>query len=312
MRHESETDTTCHEGKEKIMREITERVLVALITPFLEDGSIDYESLRILIEKLIFEGCDGFVIAGTTGEAACLTYEERKEICQYTMKIVRNRAKVWLGCGTNNTKTSLSYIQLANELQPDGIMLITPYYNKPTQEGMYAHFSVLAEATDLPIMLYNVPSRTAVNLSVQTVIALNQKYPHICTLKQANSRFDEVKELLYYTDMKVYSGEDGLLLEGLQSGMTGIVSVIGHLYLTEIRKVIFNHDYGVLDTDTDNFLKRMTSLFFIETSPSPVKYILSKKGYCKPILRLPLVEVSEENKQILDEQFHFRSDKKTK
>ncbi len=272
------------------------RIMVALVTPFTETGEIDYKSTVNLIERCIQDQVDGLVLCGTTGECSTLIDQEKEEFLRFVIRIVNRRMQVWMGCGTNNTATTLACCEMAAQYPIDGIMLITPYYNRPSQQGMRMHFKTIAERIPLPIMLYNVPKRTGVNLQAQTVIELCQECPNIVALKQAANDFDETQKIISGCDWQVLCGDDGLLLEGLRSGMEGIVSVVGHLYAGLIRQIFDQFDLGIEDRQNDEKLKKLTRICFSVSSPSDIKALLSMQGLCRETVRLPLVPLNSEQK----------------
>ena len=275
------------------------KLMVALVTPFTETGAIDYKGVVNLIERCCIDGVEGIVLCGTTGECSTLTLEEKEELLRFTLRIVNRRMAVWMGCGTNNTATTLECCEMAAQYPCDGIMLITPYYNRPSERGLYMHFKTVADRIALPIMLYNVPKRTGVNLSARTVIALCQDCANIVALKQASNDFEETEKIIAGSDCIVLSGDDGLFLEGLRAGMDGIVSVVGHLYAPLIRKIMDQFELGIEDTAADEKLKKLTRLCFSVSSPSDIKALLEMQGLCRATVRLPLVPLTSEQKQQL-------------
>lgn len=269
------------------------KIFVALITPFLEDKSIDEKALRKLVRKLINEGADGFVVCGTTAETPSLRKDEQYDILKIILDEVKYNPylEIWVGCGTNNTMTTLQACQQLENYPITGVLLCTPYYNKPTQEGIYEHFSYIANHTTCKIMLYNVPSRCGVDISYDTYERLFKNFDNIVSCKQASSDLETIKKLKQKFPMKqMYGGEDALLYESLSIGMDGIISVMAHVNLCDMKKFINekgkNHFLG-------ERLKQQANLIFYESSPSCIKYILSKHQEIKNELRLPLVRASQ-------------------
>ena len=277
---------------------------VAMITPFTEANAIDYESAERIIEKLISEGVSGLMVCGTTGESPTLSENEKLDFLEFVINQVNKRCEVWFGAGSNATCDSVRLIKLSEQLDFDGYLIVVPYYNKPSQYGLYEHFAVLAENARKNIMLYNVPGRCGVARESATVIRLAKDFKNIVALKQADHNLQMVSEILAeLDDFNVYSGEDGYLLEGMIAGMSGVVSVIGHLYTPELIAFFEAYEQGEDCTGKDIFFKLIARLFFLESNPSCVKYLYSKMGLCKNILRLPMSTISEKTCAQLDTYF---------
>ena len=189
------------------------QILTAMVTPFDQNGEIDFNATKNLINYLIANGTDGLVVAGTTGESPTLTTEEKVELFKFVVEIVDGRVPVIAGTGSNSTRASISLTKLAEKTGVDGIMLVVPYYNKPSQEGLYQHFKAIAESTSLPIILYNIPGRSVVNMSVDTIVRLS-KIPNIVSIKEASGNLDAMAEIIRQTpdDFSLYSGDDGLTI----------------------------------------------------------------------------------------------------
>ncbi|MDD6467624.1 MAG: 4-hydroxy-tetrahydrodipicolinate synthase [Erysipelotrichaceae bacterium] len=280
--------------------------MVALITPFTAGNTVDIKSLKQLIERLLQQGADGFVVLGTTAETPTLSKEERLLIVDTVIETVNHRAAIWVGCGTNCTKESLIRMQMVEEKEIDGIMLVVPYYNRPTQMGMIQHFSYLAKHTKHPIMLYNVPKRTGTNLEVETMEYLVQQYPQIVAIKQASSDVSLCEShILKQHQIKILCGEDSQLLPFLQAGCDGIITVSGHIVLEEICQFMKEVQLGIVNEKRYQFLQEVAQLLFCETSPMGVKYVLSQRKEIEKYLRLPLCELQEENKRRLDVFFDY-------
>ena len=274
--------------------------MVALITPFHEYGGIDYVALGKLVKRLLKEGCDGFVVCGTTAETATLTLAERKQILRFVISLVKGRVPIYYGCGSNDTETTIAACKAVEDQAIDGVLLVTPYYNKPSQEGLYRHFYTIAKAIRQPIMLYQVPSRCGVSMSADTIIRLAKDCKQIVALKYASHDLELIETVLQQTDLIVYSGEDGQLLEGLEAGMQGIISVSGHLILPQIKQFMQQYENNHIDVALHRIIKDTAKYLFLECSPAPVKYVLSTRNECENVLRLPLVSISEDNKQYID------------
>ena len=254
--------------------------MTALITPMKETGQVDVPALSNLVEKLIVEGCDGFVVCGTTAEVSALSLEEKKQVLHCVMEQSDQRVCVWMGCGSNNTAETLNMIRWANTEPIDGIMLVCPYYVRPSQQGLYAHFAACARISEKPVMLYNVPKRTGVALSAQTVLQLAQDFPNIRALKQACHDMEMVRAILTENDqVQILSGEDGYFLEGLREGISGIVSVAGHCVMPIIVKIWEDYQYGLENTELDQLLKQVSNQIFQVSSPSDIKAMLALRRY---------------------------------
>lgn len=280
------------------------KLYVAMITPFNELNEIDYEKLPIIIDKLIDEGVDGLMICGTTGESCTLLANEKLELLTFTISYVDSRCEIWYGCGSNATSEVLNAIQSSKELNFDGYLIVTPYYNLPSQYGLYEHFALLASHSTKPILLYNVPKRCGTSLKSETIHALARDYPNIVGLKQADHDLQLVKDILAKNEnFVIYSGEDAYLLEGMQSGMSGVISVIGHLYAKEMKQFLLDFDSGKDCQNQDLFFKMVSKLLFLESNPTCVKYVYEKLGLCRNQFRLPLTPIQKESERQLDTFF---------
>lgn len=209
----------------------------AMVTPFTADGEVDYQAAGELANKLVDDGCDGILVTGTTGETSTLTDEENLGMFQAVIDAVGGRARVIAGTGTNDTRHSISLSQRAAKLAIDGLLLVTPYYNKPSQAGIQAHFEAIASSTDLPVMLYDIPGRAGVPITTETIIKLAD-HPQITALKDAKADFTETSRVLANTDLDVYSGDDGLTLPLMAAGAVGLVSVSAHIAPQQFRALI--------------------------------------------------------------------------
>lgn len=274
---------------------------VALITPFTMLNEIDYEALDGLIERLINEKVNGFIICGTTGESSTLSESEKISILEHAITIVNKRCEIYFGIGSSSTCDSMRLLKLTEDLEFDGYLIVTPYYNQPTQYGLYEHFSTLATETSKNIILYNVPSRCGVSLSAQTVIKLAIGYPNIIALKQASHDLEMIKEILSVVkDFHVYSGCDDYLLEGLSCGMDGVISVIAHILAPKMIHFLNEYENGNDVSELDLFFKKIAHLCFLESNPICMKYILNRHKRCENVLRLPMTAISYESKNMID------------
>jgi 4-hydroxy-tetrahydrodipicolinate synthase len=273
------------------------KVLTAMVTPFDHNGEVDFNATRTLVNYLIANGTDGLVVAGTTGESPTLTAEEKLELFKFVVEVVDGRIPVIAGTGSNNTKASISLTKEAAKTGVDGIMLVTPYYNKPSQEGIFQHFIAIAQSTTLPVMLYNIPGRCGVNMSVETIVSLS-KINNIVSIKEASGDLDAMAQIISNTpsDFTLYSGDDGLALPVLAIGGAGIVSVSSHIMGNEMQEMInsfINGDVNAAATAHRNLLPMMKALFSAP-SPSPVKAALNMYGINVGGVRLPMLPLNNE------------------
>ncbi|WP_091657874.1 4-hydroxy-tetrahydrodipicolinate synthase [Alteribacillus iranensis] len=278
-------------------------LLTAMVTPFDEEGKIDLPALEPLIEHLIATGTEGLVVAGTTGESPTLRTEEKLTLFKRVKEITGNRVHVIAGTGTNDTSYSAELTRKAASIGIDGTMAVTPYYNKPNQEGMYHHFKTIAEATSLPLMIYNIPGRCMVNLQADTLIQLS-KIPNITSVKEASGNLDQISEIIENTplDFQVYSGDDSTTLPIMSIGGTGVVSVASHLIGMELTKMVKSFLSGnVVEASKlhRQLLPKMKACFR-SPNPIPLKAILGHLGLVKNQTRSPLLPLEEkETKELL-------------
>jgi 4-hydroxy-tetrahydrodipicolinate synthase len=270
----------------------------ALITPF-KDGKIDIKSLENLLEKQIEARVSGVVIAGTTGESPTLSHDEHNDLLKISLDIVAKRIQVIAGTGSNSTAEALSLTKYAEEIKSDAALIVTPYYNKPTQRGLYEHFKVIHDATNIPIILYNIPGRSVVNMSIDLIKKLSL-LPRIIGIKDATGDLSmplKVKEAVGNKFIQV-SGEDGTALEFNQAGGQGCISVTSNIIpelCVKQQNYFFNNDIENANK-MKNKLVEINEVLFCETNPMPVKYAASLLGLCSSELRLPLVEIEESSK----------------
>lgn len=266
---------------------------IALVTPFTSDGQIDYESLKRLINYQINNGADFLCIMATTGETPTLTIEEKQRIKELVLNIVQGRLPILMGCGGNNTSAVVEELQKNDFDGIDGILSICPFYNKPTQEGLFKHFETISKATTLPVVLYNVPGRTGVNMEAETTIKLAHECPNIVAIKEASGNLKQVEEIIKNkpSNFDVISGDDALTYQIIERGATGVISVIGNAFPKEFSNMV----HLELKGDYENALKihrNLTDIFdllFIDGNPAGIKATLSEMGMIENVLRLPLV-----------------------
>src|SRR5437764_2073035 len=253
-------------------------ILPAAVTPF-RDGAIDFAAFEKLIEAQIAGGITGIVAVGTTGESPTLTHDEKHEVIQRTIKIANGRCQVIAGAGTNSTRDSIEATKFAEKAGADGALLVAPYYNKPSQEGLFRHFKAIAEATKLAVMLYNIPGRCGVDIAADTVVRLAQNCPNIVSIKEASGSVDRVAELRRRLPEKftILSGDDGLTLPFMSVGAVGVVSVASNLFPAELCSLVRACESGDFKS-AENLHRKMGAIFkdlFIEPNPVPVKTALA-------------------------------------
>ena len=282
------------------MRYDAGEVITAMVTPFNEKREVDYDKVESLAFQLANTGSDAVLVTGTTGEAPTLSYDEEIEILCSAKRAVNKQAKVIMGTGSNSTETAIKTAKLAEKNDADAILSVVPYYNKPSQAGMLEHFSAVAEAVDIPVILYNIPSRTGVNMSVDTVKTLARKYDNIVAIKQSFGDMDAVTELKAScpSDFAIYSGDDSLTLPMLSLGAHGVISVASHLFGKEIKSMIRNFKTGDAMT-AKNMHMKLYPIFkklFMAPNPVPVKAALAYRGIIEEYVRKPLVELTKAEK----------------
>lgn len=273
--------------------------MVALVTPF-RNRKVDEKALHGLLDFHLKNGTDVIIPCGTTGESATMSHDEHRSVMSMVVQYVKGRVPVICGAGSNNTEEALGLVNYAQKIKADGVLLVTPYYNKPTQEGLYRHYEFLASKSDIPIVLYNVPGRTGVNLAPETVARL-AKFPNVVAVKEASGNLDQVDRILELCGLTVLSGDDGLTVPMIAIGARGVISVTANVVPAKMHEMV----HASLDGDCalartiHQELYRLNKLLFIETNPIPVKTALGLMGKIKPEFRLPLCEMSKENTQKL-------------
>lgn len=285
------------------------QVVTAMVTPFDRQGEIDFPATKNLIEHLIANGTDAVVVSGTTGESPTLSTDEKIELFKFVVQEVNGRIPVIAGTGSNNTRASIELTRAAENCGVDGIMLVAPYYNKPSQEGLYQHFKVIAEATNLPIMIYNIPGRTSCNIEVDTIVQLSEIENIVC-VKEASGDLDAMSEIIRRTpnEFVLYSGDDGLTLPVLAIGGVGIVSVAAHIVGNEMQNMIHAFKSGNVEEAGAlhrNLLPTFKALFSAP-SPTPLKAVLNMNGINVGGVRLPLVPLNEEQIRELKKQIQLQ------
>ncbi|MGD6842081.1 4-hydroxy-tetrahydrodipicolinate synthase [Bacillus infantis] len=278
------------------------RVSTAMVTPFDKKGHIDFTKTTQLINHLIENGTDSLVVAGTTGESPTLTKEEKLALFKHVVKVVDKRIPIIAGTGSNDTYASVEMTKKAEQIGVDAVMVVAPYYNKPNQEGLYQHFKTVAESTSLPVMVYNIPGRSVVNITPETVIRLS-KIPNIKAVKEASGDLNSMTAIIAGTDedFLLYSGDDGLTLPAMAIGAAGVVSVASHVIGIEMQSMIasfLDGNVGEAAVKHQKLLPLMEGLF-AAPSPVPVKTALQLKGIDTGSVRLPLVPLTEQERAAL-------------
>ncbi|MCF0191948.1 MAG: 4-hydroxy-tetrahydrodipicolinate synthase [Prevotella sp.] len=266
---------------------------IALITPFKADFSVDYEALGKLVDYQIDNGADFLCILATTGETPCLTAEEKANIKKLVIERVNGRIPIVIGCGGNNTTAIVEELKTADFSGIDGILSVCPFYNKPSQEGLYQHFKAIAEASPLPVILYNVPGRTGVNLQAATTVRIAKDCKNVVAIKEASGNLEQIDEILKHKPegFDVISGDDGLTYPMIACGAVGVISVIGNALPKEFSKMLRYEMNGEMQPAL-RIHHKFTELFkllFVDGNPAGVKCILHEMGMIENILRLPLV-----------------------
>ena len=285
---------------------------IALITPFNEDFSVDYGSLERIVDHVIDNGADFLVALGTTSEAPTLTAEEKQQVVKCILKANHGRLPVLLGLGGNNTQAVIEDIKAQDFTGIDGILSVVPYYNKPNQRGMKAHFTAIADASPVPVILYNVPGRVGVNLQAATTVELAQ-HPNIVAVKEASGNLQQIMEILRDkpAGFDLLSGDDGITQPLMALGATGVISVAANAYTCPFSRMM----HAMKEGRTDEALQlhyamlRMNQLIFADGNPAGIKCLMSHMGLCKNVLRLPLVPASEKVEADIIEEWKQLKDK---
>ncbi len=279
---------------------------VAIVTPFLKDSSIDYKSLTKVVNHIIKGGVEYVVAMGTTGESVTLTKEEKQLVVSHVLEVVDNRVPVVLGLGGNNTQEILNALKKSNDFKGvDAILSVSPYYNKPNQRGIYQHYKAISEASDLPIILYNVPGRTSSNISADTTIKLATDFKNIIAIKEASGSIEQCMKIIKYRpkDFLVISGDDMITLPIIASGGDGVISVVANAFPKDFSEMTRQILAGnVKEAQKLHYkLTDITEQLFADGNPAGIKEALSILGICQPHVRLPLVNVNKATQNALKE-----------
>ena len=278
-------------------KSIFEGSMVALVTPF-RNGKVDEKALKGLLDFHLKEGTDVVIPCGTTGESATMSHQEHRDTMTFVVEYINHRIPVICGCGSNNTTEALGLVQHAKKIKADGVLVVTPYYNKPTQEGLFRHYEYLASHVDIPIVLYNVPGRTGVNIAPETVARLS-KIDTIVAIKEASGSMDQADQIMQLCGLPVLSGEDSLNFPLIAIGACGVISVVANIAPRLVKGLVAAALAGNMEEarSIHKVLYPVSKAVFIETNPIPVKTALGLMGMIKPELRMPLCEMRPENKK---------------
>ncbi len=281
---------------------------VALVTPFNEDKSVDFDALSRLLDFQITSGADYLVILGTTAETPTLTWEERDKIVRFVVSHVEDRLPIIVGMGSNDTKALIEEVNRFNFEGVHSILTVTPYYSRPTQEGLFQHYKALSEASPLPIVLYNVPGRTGVNMLAETTLRIAKTCKNVIGIKEAHTDIQQVKDIIEQAPkgFSVVSGDDPMTVELIKQGGVGVISVLGNAFPKEFSTIVKDALKGDFKKSEEAFatIKECCKLLFVEGNPAGVKCALSLMGYVKNELRLPLVPVSEATEMALKQELN--------
>ena len=279
---------------------------VALVTPFRKDGSIDTDALRRLVQFHIEAGTDILIPCGTTGESPTLSGEEQLDIIRTVKDEANGKVMVAAGAGTNDTKHAVELAKKAETAGASALLSVAPYYNKPSQEGIYQHYRHIAEAVSVPIIIYNVPGRTGCNIAASTILRLARDFENIAAVKEASENISQISELLEERPdhFSVMTGEDSLILPFMAMGGDGVISVAANEIPSQIKQLVEAARHGNLEEarSINRRYRKLLKMNFIESNPVPVKYALARMGMIEENYRLPLVPLSPENKIIIDQE----------
>lgn len=285
----------------------------ALITPFKANQSVDYDAIKKIVKQQVDSGLDALIVIGTTGESPVIEFDEREKIISLVVREVKGRIPVIVGTGTNNTKKVTELNKQAEDLKADGVLIVNPYYNKGTQESLVEHYKFISGKTKLPIILYNVPSRTGMNILPETAVRIHKECKNVVAIKEASGNISQIAHLISIkpSSLSVLSGNDDQTLAIMSSGGDGVISVFSNPYPVEMKKITdaaLSGDLKLAQELNNKYLSMMNALF-VETSPAPVKYIMSKLGFCENVLRLPLVKSTSKAEELLDKEMKIMEGK---
>ena len=274
----------------------------AVVTPFSTDGKFDESSFKAILEQQVAGGVDGLVVLGTTGESPTVSHDEHREILKAALAIVDGRVTMIAGTGSNSTREAIERSVEAQKMGYDGLLQVNPYYNKPNQEGLYQHFTAVADAVDIPIMLYNIMGRSGVNLETTTLLRL-ASHPNIVAVKEASGNLEQMQDVIKSVPdgFTVFSGDDNLTLDLMRMGGHGVVSVLSNALPKEMKALVQTcaaEDWSLAQTQHEA-LSELFKMCFVEPNPQPIKTLMSDMGLCQEVFRLPMVNMDADNKTAL-------------
>ena len=275
----------------------------ALITPFKEDQSVDFSAIKKILDHQLKNKIDALIVLGTTGESPVIEYDERRKLISAVIEEAKGKIPVIIGTGSNNTKKVIENNKLAEDLKADGLLIVNPYYNKGTQESLLKHYKYISDRTSLPIILYNVPSRTGMNILPETAIRIHKNCSNIVAIKEASGDISQIAHLtaIKPDSFSVLSGNDDQTLPIMALGGDGVISVFSNPYPSEMKKItdaMLNNKLSTAQKFNNRYLDMMRALF-VETSPAPVKFVMHQMGFCENVLRLPLVNATAKTEELL-------------
>lgn len=291
-------------------------VLTAMVTPF-KSGDVDWEGLKTFTEWQVTQGVQGLVPVGTTGESPTLSHEEHTQVIEAVIDAASGRVPIVAGAGSNSTREAIGFTKRAHELGADAMLHVTPYYNKPSQEGLFQHFSAVAEATDKPIILYSIPSRCVIEIELDTLVRLREKYPHVNVIKESGGSCDRVLQIrqVLGDSMTILSGDDGLTLPFLSLGAKGVISVASNLcpkLVVRMVKAALDNDFSLATALNEQLYPLFVNLF-LEPNPVPVKAAMKDAGIIATAeVRRPLCKISAENHKLVSETIKTLNEKSAK
>jgi 4-hydroxy-tetrahydrodipicolinate synthase len=284
----------------------------ALITPFKQDQSVDFDAIRKIVQHQLKNNIDALIVLGTTGESPVINYDERRKIISLVVEEAIGKVPVIVGTGANDTKKVVENNKQAEELKADGLLIVNPYYNKGTQDSLVEHYRYISERTSLPIILYNVPSRTGMNILPETVVRIHKTCKNVVAIKEASGDISQLAKLISIKpeSLSVLSGNDDQTLAIMALGGDGVISVFSNPYPAEMKQITDAiQNRGITKAQQfNNLYMSMMNALFVETSPAPVKFILHSLGFCENVLRLPLIAASSKAEEILNSEIEkFKS-----
>mgnify|MGYP001401642712 CR=1 FL=1 len=280
----------------------------ALLTPFKSDFSVDYSALKKIVEQQVKNGIDAIVVLGTTGEAPVINNDERKKIIATVQEVAAGKSEIIVGTGSNDTAHVVELNKIAEDLKVDGVLIVNPYYNKGTQASVIEHYKYICERTSLPVILYNVPSRTGMNIIPETVLKINDACKNVKGIKEASGNISQIAHLISMKpdNFNVYSGNDDQTLPIIALGGVGLISVFSNAFPAQAKKLVsalLDNNYIEGQKLNNKYLEMMNALF-VEASPMPLKYIMKKLDLCDNVCRLPLTDITDKSEKYLDDVYN--------